>query len=213
MPVVPDSVSVRQIAHYDIKPDNIMLTDHQRAKIIDFGLACNIRENVRSFDPEGNYGTRHYAPPDAATEAQINALAPALRLKCDVYSFGIVAVETMAPASLPSDLSSRTPEDRRAAIRKACEGFTARQRSVFLACCEERSADRPTMQTVGQTRPGHGALSCCVGRCRCSTRWISFSVSFETKPSVATEHTRAMLEQCALNLSLACCLSRLAGAV
>ncbi|THD26480.1 Non-specific serine/threonine protein kinase [Fasciola hepatica] len=49
------------IAHLDVKPENIMLTKKDRAKLIDFGWAVDLRKNNML---QGPVGTTNYAAPE-----------------------------------------------------------------------------------------------------------------------------------------------------
>lgn len=51
----------QQIAHLDVKPENIMLTKKDRAKLIDFGWAVDLRKQKLI---QGAVGTTSYAAPE-----------------------------------------------------------------------------------------------------------------------------------------------------
>ncbi len=132
--------------HFDIKPDNIMLTHDLRAKIVDFGLSLHVNHKVGG-DSNSLYGTARYAPPDLDTVGKLNALPKCERFKFDVYSFGVVAMETFSrrPATgLPGTLVGA---DR---MRQGVLGaLTPAEKDVVEHCCQTRSQDRPDMQLVG----------------------------------------------------------------
>lgn len=50
------------IAHLDVKPENIMLTKKDKAKLIDFGWAVDLK---KSRFIQGSVGTTSYAAPEA----------------------------------------------------------------------------------------------------------------------------------------------------
>ncbi|XP_042440724.1 G-type lectin S-receptor-like serine/threonine-protein kinase At5g35370 [Zingiber officinale] len=76
-----------RIIHCDVKPENILLHDHNQVKIADFGLA-------KLMNPEQSglfttmRGTRGYLAPEWLTNAAISD-------KTDVYSFGMVLLEIL----------------------------------------------------------------------------------------------------------------------
>ena len=74
-----------QIIHCDIKPENILMDDHNLAKIADFGLAKLLMPHqTRTYT--GLRGTRGYWAPEWHRNM-------AITVKADVYSFGIMFLE------------------------------------------------------------------------------------------------------------------------
>lgn len=51
----------QQIAHLDVKPENIMISKRDRAKLIDFGWAVDLRQ---SKTLSGSVGTCAYSAPE-----------------------------------------------------------------------------------------------------------------------------------------------------
>ncbi|KAH0469867.1 hypothetical protein IEQ34_001425 [Dendrobium chrysotoxum] len=84
-----------KIIHRDIKPENILIAEDWTAKIADFGLAKLLNRNqTRAATRTLAAGTEGYVAPecerevDGSEEAQVSE-------KADVYSYGIVVLETI----------------------------------------------------------------------------------------------------------------------
>ncbi|MBK9035653.1 MAG: serine/threonine protein kinase [Myxococcales bacterium] len=112
----------KDIVHRDLKPDNIFLLagDRVRVKLLDFGIAKLVGNNLTSKTQTGNFiGSPHYVSPEQARGQAVDGRA-------DIYSLGAVAYEVLsgappfnAPSIMdvvamhlhdpPADLASRAP--------------------------------------------------------------------------------------------------------
>uniref|UniRef100_A0A8C9ST88 non-specific serine/threonine protein kinase n=1 Tax=Scleropages formosus TaxID=113540 RepID=A0A8C9ST88_SCLFO len=83
----------KQIAHFDLKPENIMLLDstvpHPRIKIIDFGLAHKIDFG---HDFKNIFGTPEFVAPEVVNYEPIG-------LEADMWSIGVITYILLSGAS------------------------------------------------------------------------------------------------------------------
>uniref|UniRef100_A0A803L6F8 non-specific serine/threonine protein kinase n=1 Tax=Chenopodium quinoa TaxID=63459 RepID=A0A803L6F8_CHEQI len=89
------------VYHRDIKTTNILLDSEMRARVADFGLAKQSVEGQSHLTTRvaGTYG---YLPPEYALYGQLTE-------KNDVYSFGIVILETMTGKKVLDTSNTSTP--------------------------------------------------------------------------------------------------------
>lgn len=75
------------VIHRDLKPANVLLTSDGRVKILDFGLARDMKQGLTLTAVGNTVGTIAYMSPEQLTRA--------IRLDCrtDIYSLGILAYE------------------------------------------------------------------------------------------------------------------------
>jgi serine/threonine-protein kinase len=79
----------RQIVHRDIKPENIIITGNDTLKVIDFGVALAMRDQLRSSADVNSrkfVGTLAYAAPELLSGGEASA-------RSDIYSAGLVMYE------------------------------------------------------------------------------------------------------------------------
>ncbi|KAJ4800686.1 Serine/threonine-protein kinase [Rhynchospora pubera] len=141
------------VIHRDVKPGNILLDRKMVPKISDFGLA-RLYEEERSFFPNTSIvGTLGYMAPELQ-----NGM---LSTKADVYSFGMVILETISGernTSHPTGLISlvlqylnegRLLELKDARLKEPCsEGEIRRCIHIALLCLLEEPQMRPNMREI-----------------------------------------------------------------
>ena len=92
-----DYAHVRKVIHRDVKPENVMVDDEGGVKVLDFGLAAQIRssQSRTSNTVTSKGGTPGYKSPE-------QWLGRPQRAAADVYSFGVLAY-WMLSGYLPFD--------------------------------------------------------------------------------------------------------------
>nr|POE51370.1 mdis1-interacting receptor like kinase 2 [Quercus suber] len=143
------------IIHRDISSKNVLLDLEYEAHISDFGTARLLKPNSSNWTSlAGTYG---YMAPELAYTMEINE-------KCDIFSFGVLALEIIMgkhPGDLISSLSSSTFTtcdmllkdmlDQRLSLpinQVAREVLSIAK--IAIACLHTIAQSRPTMQQVSQ---------------------------------------------------------------
>jgi len=116
------------VAHGDIKPDNILVSQDGRLQVADplgNGVGCTV------LFSEHHGGTPGYWAPEVCAGGPISYVA-------DVYSYG---------ATLYELLTGRKPQDGRR-LDPGLEGNAQTIRQLITACCQFNPGARPSIQEV-----------------------------------------------------------------
>ena len=78
-----DCLSAHHMVHRDIKPDNILLTNRDEAKLADLGLAKDIKDDSSLTQSGRAVGTPHYMSPE-----QVRGEVADVDIRTDIYALG-----------------------------------------------------------------------------------------------------------------------------
>ncbi len=91
----------RGLVHRDLKPQNVLVTEDRRVKLMDFGLAKFLAAESQVTEARRIVGTYRYMAPE-------QALGEGLDARADLYSLGVMLYELLAGRP-PYD--ARTPQE------------------------------------------------------------------------------------------------------
>ncbi|KAF3433157.1 hypothetical protein FNV43_RR24259 [Rhamnella rubrinervis] len=143
---------VPPIIHRDISSKNVLLDSELEAHVSDFGTARFLKPNSSSWT--GVAGTFGYLAPELAYSMVVT-------LKCDVYSFGVLALEVVMgkhPGELISGL--RSGDVQRLQYKDVLDprlsppanynvgAKLASTANIAISCLSEDPQSRPTMRTA-----------------------------------------------------------------
>ena len=168
-----DFVHSKRMMHLDVKPANILLSDDDKAVLIDFGLA-------KQYDTEGQQtsstpvGISHgYAPLEQYRRGGVSQFSPAT----DIYSLGATLFKLVTGVTPPeaSDVNDEglpaLPSEISPAVRDAIEAAMEPRRrdrpqsiAEFLAMLTENCGER-----VGESLLAHKASVSSLGEAKTET--------------------------------------------
>ncbi|CAL4982819.1 unnamed protein product [Urochloa decumbens] len=154
----------QHVLHLDLKPANILLDSDMNPKITNFWTAKTLNEMITLTD--NIEGTVRYMPPEYVFEG-------ILSVKYDVYSFGIIVLETISGMCRSGQIHLQAPvewgwearEDQQMTklfSPSLCDeshlAQTVRCMEIGLLCTQEKMTDRPTMADVLEMLNGNKEL-------------------------------------------------------
>ncbi len=143
------------VVHRDLKPANVMLDDHGRAKIADFGLA-GLSSDIKG--DEVRSGTPAYMAPEALSGREVTA-------RSDIYALGLVLYElftgrrafggkTLAELSEQHESVTPAPPD------ELVDQLDPAVAAIVMRCLEKSPAARPgSALAVSAALPGSDPLA------------------------------------------------------
>ncbi|KAG2297307.1 hypothetical protein Bca52824_043976 [Brassica carinata] len=142
------------MVHRDVKTTNILLDEHFRAKLADFGLSKSFQVGEGPHESTVVAGTPGYLDPEYYHSGRLGE-------KSDVYSFGMVLLEMITNQRVISEKSHITEwvayKLNRGDISgimdpNLCGGYDTnsawRALELAMSCADPHSANRPTMSHV-----------------------------------------------------------------
>ncbi|KAH9699475.1 putative leucine-rich repeat receptor-like protein kinase [Citrus sinensis] len=143
-----------QIVHRDLSSKNVLLDFENEAHVSDFGIAKFLKPDSSNWTELA--GTHGYVAPELAYTMKVTE-------KCDVYSFGVLALEVIKgkhPGDFISSISSSSLNLNRALDEMLDPRLPTPSRNVqeklitivevAISCLDESPKSRPTMQKVSQ---------------------------------------------------------------
>jgi serine/threonine protein kinase len=154
------------VVHRDLKPDNLILADGERVKILDFGLVKLLDAAAAAIGGDVltrtgiTFGTPEYMSPE-------QALGRALDGRSDLYAVGVILFEMLtgvlpftgkdAPAILRGHVG--TPAPRLAAIAPGAPWATVEIEALIAGAMAKKPGDRFASATAMRNALGHAIRS------------------------------------------------------
>jgi serine/threonine protein kinase len=130
------------VVHRDIKPGNVMVDPDQQVKIIDFGIARFVHDDLpRLTVPGAGVGTLSYVAPEQAQGLEVDGRADLYSLGCMLYE--MLAGERPFVAAVPAALLNKQLSEQAAPLRARRPDVPASLAALVTQLMEKDPADRP----------------------------------------------------------------------
>ncbi len=132
----------KEIVHRDVKPQNVMVDDEGRVRVMDFGLARELRRGLTVTTTGNVIGTPQYMAPEQASGDR-GALSP----RTDVWALGVMLYEAAARAApfdgeTAAEILHRITHEDAVPVRKRNPRVAAELETVIMKCREPDPLDR-----------------------------------------------------------------------
>ena len=107
------------VIHRDIKPQNIIIAEDGKVKLIDFGISRTYDDTAPNDTVA--FGTQAFAPPEQYGFSQTDCRA-------DVYALGVVTGWLLTGAAVPGEVLQTLDDKRLAKIYRKCTAFAPEAR-------------------------------------------------------------------------------------
>ena len=152
-----------QVVHRDLKPDNILISNRGKTKILDFGISKLIDDKHRLTATGSMVGTPAYMAPEQVKGEVVDASA-------DIYSLGMILYELLHgeppfTGQLPAVLHSQVFDKPRAStaipspIMEIIWKATAKDHALRFQSCEEFAGAFHYMPKAAVAHPPAEAIS------------------------------------------------------
>ncbi len=131
------------VVHRDIKPGNLMVDPDQQVKIIDFGIARFVHDDLpRLTVPGAGVGTLSYVAPEQAQGLDVDGRADLYSLGCTLYE--LLAGERPFVAAVPAALLNKQLSEQAAPLRVRRPDVPECLATLVVELMDKAPAGRPS---------------------------------------------------------------------
>ena len=132
--------------HGDIKPENIIIEQSGKIKVLDFAFSANVRMNEK-LETNLMLGTPNYIAPELCAEV------PVVSLENDIYSLGVLIFEMLTgglpyPEGTISQTLLRHQSDPPAKLRQQLGGLNPKLVNAIVEMLSFNLQDRPKAKNL-----------------------------------------------------------------